>query len=86
MSQMCKKKTLPPPTIEPVIFNNIDEVAIESAAKATKGSAGPSGMDADIWRRILCSKAFGKTSSDLCYAILKETIGFDRPTRSNKMK
>ena len=28
------------------------------AATKTKGSAGPSGMDAELYRRILCSKNF----------------------------
>ncbi|CAH3116581.1 unnamed protein product [Porites lobata] len=31
---------------------------IFDAATVTKGSAGPSGMDAELYRRILCSKNF----------------------------
>lgn len=61
--------TTTPPSVEPVIFNNIDEESIYRAAKYTKGSAGPSGMDSDAWRRILCSKSFGGASKDLCYAV-----------------
>ena len=31
----------------------------------TRGGSGPSGMDADGWRRIMASSQFGTTSSDL---------------------
>ena len=57
--------------VEPVIFDNIDAIAIERAAKRTRGSAGPSGIDADTWRRILGSKSFGKGSADVCDAIAR---------------
>lgn len=42
----------------PGIFELIDEQMIYNAAMKTKGSAGPSGMDAELYRRILCSKNF----------------------------
>ena len=38
---------------------------IRIAAIRTKGGPGPSGMDADSWRRILASNNFGTSSSDL---------------------
>ena len=38
---------------------------IKKAALRTKGGSGPSGMDADGWRRILASNSFGTASSDL---------------------
>ena len=57
--------------MEPVIFENIDASTIERAAKLTKGSAGPSGLDSDTWRRILCSKSFNKCSGDACDAIAR---------------
>eukprot|EP00794_Sanderia_malayensis_P011719 gene11719-12940_t len=41
-------------------FEPIDEQLILKAALKTEGSAGPSGMDADLYRRILCSKNFNK--------------------------
>ena len=50
--------------VKPWFFASIDEQTILSAAAKTKGSAGPSGMDAELYRRILCSKSFniaGKT-------------------------
>ena len=36
-----------------VLFENIDETTISKAALSTKGAAGPSGVNADGWRRIL---------------------------------
>ena len=44
--------------IPPGVFELIDEKMIFDAATKTKGSAGPSGMDAELYRRILCSKNF----------------------------
>ena len=41
------------------IFDQIDEIMIYNAAMITKGSAGPSGMDTQLYRRrILCSTNF----------------------------
>ena len=53
--------------INPVIFENITNDAIEKAALATQGSAGPSGGDADHWRRMCLS--FKTASNRLCTAI-----------------
>jgi hypothetical protein len=55
--------------ITPNIFNLINEQLIYDAAMKTKGSAGPSGMDADIYRRILCSNNFSSEGK-----ILREEI------------
>ena len=44
--------------IPPGGFDLIDEKMIFDAATKTKDSAGPSGMDAELYRRILCSKNF----------------------------
>ena len=52
------------PFVDPAIFNNIDEDKIYRAALKTRGACGPSGLDADSWRRILASKHFGKVGSD----------------------
>eukprot|EP00111_Clytia_hemisphaerica_P013628 TCONS_00040071-protein len=51
--------------IDPIVFEQIDSSAILSAALKTKGAAGPSGMDANGWRRILASRNYGKTGEDL---------------------
>ena len=59
------------PYFDPVRFTNIDDKAIATAALKTRGSAGPSGLDADGWRRMLVSKNFGKTGKDLRVSIAK---------------
>ena len=46
-------------------FNNICEQKILTAALKTQGSAGPSGMDADVFRRILSSKNFTTAGKNL---------------------
>ena len=46
-------------------FQSIDEQTVMKAALDTKGSAGPSGMDAELYRRILCSKNFNAAGKDL---------------------
>ena len=38
---------------------------ILKAATLTKGESGPSSLDAGGWRRILTSREFGTSSSDL---------------------
>ena len=43
------------------------------AALKTRGSAGPSGLDADGWRRILVSKYFGSAGNDLRTSIARMT-------------
>ena len=57
-----------------MLFENIDADIIFNLAKLTKGSSGPSGLDSDIWRRILCSKSFGQVSSDACDSIARACI------------
>ena len=44
--------------ISPGVFDLIEDKMIFNATTKTKGSAGPSGMDAELYRRILCSKNF----------------------------
>ena len=56
-----------PPQIHPVIFDSIDASTIRSSALATKGSAGPSGLDAHCWRRLCTSFKFA--SQDLCHSL-----------------
>ena len=56
-----------------MIFTNINEESIAKAALRTKGSAGPSGLDAEQWRRMLVSKHFGTTGKDLRTAVAKMT-------------
>ena len=59
------------PFIDPAYFSNIDERTIAKAALKTKGGCGPSGMDADGWKRILVSKSFKSNGKELRSAIAK---------------
>ena len=38
------------------VYDLIDQEKIYNSASKTKGSAGPSGMDSELYRRIMCSK------------------------------
>ena len=58
-----------PQDVYPIMFASIDEEMIRRAAIKTKGGSGPSAMDADGWRRILCSNNFGDANVDLRKAI-----------------
>ena len=60
--------TYTPETTHLIKFESIDVEKIQKAAVKTQGGSGPSGMDADEWKRILTSKQFGKSSIDLCKA------------------
>ena len=51
--------------IDHIVFDAIDKEMVLRAASITKGGSGPSGLDADGWRRILTSNSFGTASSDL---------------------
>ncbi len=53
------------PFVDPAMFSIIDESTIARAALHTKDAAGPSGLDADGWRRILVSKNFGTAGTEL---------------------
>ena len=75
-----------PEYFDPVIFTNIDERSIASAALKTRGSAGPSGMDADAWRRLLISKNFGNAGKGLREAIAKMTQKLCTKELSNEEK
>ena len=53
----------------PVIYEEIDASKVQTAAMHLSGSGGPTLVDADGWRRILCSKAYGNASVNLCQGI-----------------
>lgn len=55
------------------IYCNIDGEMVRQAALRTKGSGGPSGVDANGFRRILACKSFKQSSSKLCEAIATMT-------------
>ena len=60
--------------IPPGVFDSMEEKMIFDAATTTKGSAGPSGMDAELYRRILRSKNFKAESKVLREEIAVFTI------------
>ena len=51
--------------IYPVVYDDADKSLILKAAMLTKGGSGPPGLDADGWRRMLSSREFGTSSTDL---------------------
>ena len=54
------------------IFDRTNASEIRRSAMKTHGSHGPSGLDANEWRRILT--AFKSTSNDICKSLAKLTI------------
>ena len=72
------------------MFSTIDESTISRAALHTKGAAGPSGLDADGWRRILVSRNFGSAGSELrsslammALNLCTRDVNLDQPHRSS---
>ena len=59
----------PKDKVEEVIYEDINADVIEDCAKQMSGSAGPSGLDSDGWKRILCSKQFSSQGNKLCESI-----------------
>ena len=57
------------PTPNPVVFEEIDGAKVHAAALHLSGSGGPTLVDADGWKRMLCSKAYGNASTNLCQGI-----------------
>ena len=57
--------------LHPVVYDDSDEALVMKTAMKTKGDSGPSGLDADGWRRILVSNSFGNCASDLRKAVAK---------------
>ena len=51
-------------SVHPIVFEPIDANCIRQAALRVIGGAGPSGLDADAWRRLCTS--FKSASDDLC--------------------
>ena len=63
----------PEPTVEPIIFDVIDEAMVMKAAQLTQGGSGPSGLDGDGWRHILTSRGYRDAGNDLRVAIAAVT-------------
>ena len=58
-----------PPTVHAIIFDELDGERILDAARRTRGAAGMSGGDADLWKRKCDS--FGDASTNLCNAMAR---------------
>ena len=56
-------------TVDPVLLEVIDETLVLKAAKRTKEGSGPSGLDADRWRKPLTLKVYGDIGRDFRKAI-----------------
>ena len=67
--------------IHSIKYEDISAEKVRKAAIITKEGSGPSGLDADGWRRILASSCFGDSSADLIRAIASIT----RKLRSEKL-
>ena len=64
------------PSVYPVVFKDIDENMVKETALKTKGGSGPSGLDANGWRKILVSKSYWTINADLRRAfanVIKKT-------------
>ena len=53
------------PSVHPVVFEDIDKNMVKEATLKNKGGAGPSGLDANEWRKILVSKTYRTINADL---------------------
>ena len=60
--------------VHSVVFDEIDAVSIREASQRTSGAAGPSGLDAFAWKKLLCNnKMYGAVSDDMCHELAKMT-------------
>ena len=59
--------------VQEVIFEPIDGDMVAKAAMKTEGSGGPTLIDSDCWKQILCSKNFKQQQADLCDSIAELT-------------
>lgn len=83
LESLCQKQPKPSPpkdimllkeemeTQHSIINESIDANLIRSCCSKTKGGSGPSGMDADGWRRTGHSNQFRQNSDELCHALAK---------------
>ena len=59
--------------IHSAIYDSIDSEMVRDAIKKKRGSAGPSGLDGDGWRRILMLRNFGTSGEDFRKTIVDIT-------------
>ena len=71
-AEPCDEKIVIPEmnnVVQPVIFERIDCDTITKCAKNIHGSGGPSRIDAETWRNMICSKAHGEEGAQLSVEI-----------------
>ena len=56
-----------PKRINPIIFERLTPDLIKNVARHATGSAGPSGLDAEAWKRMVT--CFRQSSNRLCMAL-----------------
>ena len=54
---------------QPVLYEGITSEAVYKIGRNMSGSGGPTLVDTDTWKDLLCSKAFGNASTELCQSI-----------------
>ena len=59
--------------VSDTLYHEINGDMVRDATLRTKGSGGPSGVDANGFRRILTCKSFKRSGSELCEAITSMT-------------
>ena len=77
------------PSIHPVVFEDTDESMVNETVPKTKSGSGPSGLDADGWRKILVSKSYGTINADLRRAftnVIKKIFTEKLTVNTTKMK
>ena len=55
-----------PEEVNPFKFASIDAESVRKATFRTGGDAGPSGLEAEGWKRLFASTQFGDNTVDLC--------------------
>ena len=58
-----------PQNINPIVFDRLTPELLRDVARHAKGSAGPSGLDSDAWRRMIT--CFKQSSNRLCAALAR---------------
>ena len=58
-----------PESIHQIKYQNINADAVRKAVLKNKDGYGPSGKDAEVWKRILTSKQFAESSTELCTTV-----------------
>ena len=63
------KLSITSPSPEAVVFEEIDSELIMKSARSVSGAGGPTQIDADIWKHLICSKFNKKESEELATSI-----------------